>query len=352
MKLRDDAELIAPGLIEFKTAGNPHRSDYTFWRGENTTFHPTDEDMASVGALDIIAKGLPAQPLINNKSNIIAFGSCFADNVSKHLYRNGYRVATRDDPVAYISRMGDGIVNSYAVAQQFEWAWTGKTPQVELWHGYDAKALGYDEDIRLATKATLDKADVFIITLGLSEVWYDEPTGEIFWRAVPADKFDPERHKFRVVSQYENRENLFRVRALIREHRPDAHLIWTLSPIPLTATFRPVSCMWANAVSKANLRSALDEAVKYGELGSKVHYYPSYEIVRECFRNSYMEDRRHIHRHIIDFIMTLFERHYCGANVDVEGAYRAARELDARVAARGHWEVPRSNIKYSKPINK
>ena len=90
------------------------------------------------------------------------------------------------------------MVNTYAIRQQFEWAWEGKVPEVSLWHGYDGQEFGYDEAIRLETKRIFDAAEVFIVTLGLSEVWYDEPTGHVFWRAVPKENFDPSRHKFRV----------------------------------------------------------------------------------------------------------------------------------------------------------
>ena len=48
------------------------------------------------------------------------------------------------------------------------------------------------------------------------------------------------------------------IHAVIRKHRPDARIVVTLSPIPLMATFRPVSCMVANSVSKASLRCAID----------------------------------------------------------------------------------------------
>ena len=38
----------------------------------------------------------------------------------------------------------------------------------------------YDQDIRDRTRAIFDRTDVFIITLGLSEVWSNKQTGEVF----------------------------------------------------------------------------------------------------------------------------------------------------------------------------
>ncbi len=348
MRLAEGVDYDDNITIEFKTAGKPHRSDVSFWRGEHTVFHPTDDDLASLSVLDHLSIGMPARPFVTKQSNIVAFGSCFADNISYYLHDRGFNVSTKKDAVAHISRMGDGIVNTYAVLQQFEWAWNGKVPTQELWHGWKAETAGYDGAIRSATKAILDKADVFIITLGLSEIWYDEPTGEVFWRAVPISKFDPKRHKFRVATQRENFDNIVSIRNLIRWHRPNAQVIFTLSPVPLTATFRNMSAMVANEASKANLRSALDELVSNSI--TTAHYFPAYELARGCFNHQFMEDRRHIHFHIIEFVMAMFERYYCGtisAQV-LRTVYERARTHDWYVGRNGHWSVPRKSLKYSK----
>ena len=339
-------------VVEVEIAGRTERTAYSFHRGDGAVFHPTDTSYERPGIISELVRGLvPVAPFIDKKTSIVAFGSCFADNISYHLHRCGYNVATKQDAVAHISRAGDGIVNTFAVLQQFLWAWEGKQPTQELWHGYDAQVHGYDEDIRIATRSMLNKTDVFVITLGLSEIWYDEPTGEVFWRAVPSDKFDASRHKFRVATQFENEQNLHKILLAIRRHRPKARVIFTLSPIPLTATFRPMSCVVANAASKANLRSAIDEFMHIVELCDKnVFYFPSYELVLS-FNNPWMEDRRHVHRHIIDFIMATFERYFCGGISDDELFHRFQQtvRLDSQVGLGGHWSVSRSNLKWSKP---
>ena len=46
---------------------------------------------------------------------------------------------------------------------------------------------------------------------------------------------------------------------MIRKNNKNASIIFTLSPVPLKATFRNMSCTVANSVSKAILRVALDE---------------------------------------------------------------------------------------------
>src|SRR6188474_2512593 len=224
--------------------------------GETEYCFPNRRQIADPTAISrFILKGwMPDQPFIDHKTNIVAFGSCFAANIGRYLANLGFDVVTQREGAAYVQQIQDGLVNVYAICQQFEWAWENRVPQVELWHGWKAEEYGYDEEVRLATKELFDAADVFILTFGLSEIWYDEPTGEVFWRAVPIERFDPSRHKFRVATFAETLDRMRKTYALIRKHRPAARIVFTLSPVGLAATFRPVSCITANATSKALLR--------------------------------------------------------------------------------------------------
>ena len=60
----------------------------------------------------------------------------------------------------------------------------------------------------------------------------------MLWRAVPSNVYDPSRHHFRVTTVDENVANLRRIVELIRSHVPQASIVFTLSPVPLAATFR------------------------------------------------------------------------------------------------------------------
>jgi len=318
-----------------KTVSVPH----TQFRGVNASFWPEDGSLERDDFLvEYFARGgMPEEPFIGRKTVVVAFGSCFARHISDHLAMLGYRVESRNSNTAYISVMEDGIVNSHAVLQQFEWAWENKVPEVSLWHGYDGKALGYDEPVRLETKRIFDAAEVFIVTLGLSELWYDEPTGHVFWRAVPRAHFDPSRHKFRVATQAENLANLKAIHAIIRKHRPDAKIVLTLSPIPLTATFRPIPCTVADSASKASLRSALDELMMQAD-DPWLFYFPSYEVVRNAFSNPYIWDRRHVHLHVLDLNMNLFERYFCHSGMNdarLARIWKRALRLDRKIGRLG-----------------
>ena len=152
----------------------------------------------------------------------------------------------------------------------------------------------------------------------------------MFWRAVPKKKFDPERHKFRVSSVAENKENIRAMVDIIAKHRPDAKVIFTVSPIPLGATFRPVSSMTANSVSKAILRAALDEVLRDLDADANVHYWPSFEIVNDVFADVWTMDRRHVSPAVLDFVMTLFEDNWCADSApEVSSGERYVRALIA-----------------------
>ena len=287
----------------------------TWFRGEHTNFNPTEAKMvpADAPAKWVLDGWTPDAPLITPETQITAFGSCFAANISNWLSRRNFRVLNKGEDAqnAYVVTCGEGMVNSFVIRQQFEWAWEDKVFDQALWHGYKAEEYGYDPEIQRQTKELFDGTDLFILTFGLSEVWYDEPTGNVFWRTIPKDAYDPSRHKFRVSSVEENRENLLAIYRLIRKHRPDAKIIFTLSPIPLIATFRDNSCLTSNSVSKAVLRVAIDEAYRDVRDEGVLHYWPSYELVTDVFKLPYRDDRRHPKAPVLDYIMTLFEHTWC-----------------------------------------
>ena len=330
---REVSEKHLSKTYAIKVNGEERRIGTTFYRGETANYMPWRRDMEKPNAIvDFILKGwMPEAPFIEQDTRIVAFGSCFAANIGRYLAAIGFDVSTRRDGAAYIQRIGDGLVNVFAIRQQFEWAWENRVPEVELWHGWKAEEYGYDEEVRLATKKLFDEADVFILTFGLSEIWYDEPTGEVFWRAVPSEKFDPSRHKFRLATYEETIDGMRQIHALIRKNWPSAKIIFTLSPIALAATFRPISCITASTVSKAILRTAID--VLHREVtDSNFYYFPAYEVVKEGFVFGFGEDRRHPDVHVLDCNMKAFERYFCKTGLtddDLQETISKALEMES-----------------------
>lgn len=310
----------------------------SFFRGEDCNFNPYGEDHRNDDfAQRFVLKGwVPDAPFIDRHTKVTAFGSCFAENISKHLAQLGYDTSKQRDRDIYVSLMGEGLVNVHAIEQQFRWALDGWTPPTNLWHGYDAGEFALSEDIREKTRAVFLDTDVFILTFGLSEVWFDAVSGGVFWRAVPMTHYDPSRHKFRVCSFAETKQSIATILTTIRRHVPSAKVIVTLSPIPLIATFRPVSCLTANAASKAILRAALDELLRDEDEAGGAYYFPAYELINEGFPNRFVNDGRHLHDFIVPSIMRLFEASFCRTGLTVAEAerdYRHARLADIATLA-------------------
>lgn len=308
-----EKEAERPDLIYYQMAGKKRKAHATWYRGENTNFHPM---RSCINDHNFIEKYVgfgwfPNKPFIRKDQYITAFGSCFAAEVTNFLFAEGYSVFGGDLNLnAGIVRSGEGIANSASLRQQFEWAYKYETPRIESWHQKDGSLSVVSDESRENTRRIFDETAIFIFTLGLSEVWYDKDNQEVFWRAIPSDMFDEKKHGFRVLSAEENRENIRRVYELVRLHRPDAHIIFTLSPIPLAATFRPISCITANSVSKASLRIAIDEVMREFENDSKLHYFPSYEIVTATLENAFGDDLRHPRPETINLIMQIFKKHF------------------------------------------
>jgi len=286
----------------------------SWWRGDTVNFIPSKVNLRETNAVEkyVLPGWCPDEPFITKSKKIVAFGSCFAANISKYLSEKGYVVMGEELELdAHIIRFGEGMVNTFAILQQLDWAINKKEMPENIWFGAGKEIAAVDPSIRDQTSEIINNTDVFILTLGLSEIWYDKRNNEPLWRAVPAQLFDKKIHGFRVSSFQENFENLSSIRSLIREVKPHAPIIFTLSPIPLIATFRPISCITANSASKAILRAALDQLMREYDKDSNLFYFPSYEIITDFHPDPYIEDNRHPRGDLIHGIMELFEKYFC-----------------------------------------
>ncbi len=318
----------------------PKNIGSSFYRGKNCNFNPyfKDREDPQFCKKFILHGHLPVDPPFLRKSDVITtFGSCFAQHITEHLMKLGYRLNKQQNPNIYISNMGEGLVNVYAILQQFLWAFDEISFHEYLWYDRHGNVAEYNEQIKRETRVVFEKTTIFIITLGLSEVWYNKESNDIFWRAIPVDKFDENLHAFKVCSFEETKNAIKRIHETIQRHIPNAKVLFTLSPIPLAATFRNQSCITANYVSKAILRASLDEYMRFCEGYNKsIFYFPSYEIIHELFPNRFIEDGRHLHKEIIEQMMQIFEVYYCETTADPLFAEKSIKSLSEK--SRKNWE--------------
>ena len=304
----------------------------SFFRGEGgVQFNPYKGDYHAPNfTQEYIFKGwIPKERFIKSTTNITSFGSCFVGHILRFLKKFGFNIVNKKTPNIYINNVGEGMANVYSICQQFEWALENKKVTDGLWHDADVNDYGVSEEVRLNTREVFLNTEVFIFTVGVSEVWYDIETKESFWRAVPKDKYDASKHKFRVLSMSETKDTLNKLYDIIKKHIPNSKVIISVSPIPYAATFRPVSCVSATSAGKSILRASVDEFMRENkDLGTSLFYFPSYEFL-PFFTDPYENDGRHIREEIIRVVMKVFEVLYCDTDAgweDVELMFQEERK--------------------------
>jgi len=257
----------------------------------------------------------PNAPLLNKDSRLTTIGSCFAAELRHflsdvNLSSNSFWVPS-------------GLNNTFALRDFISWCATGK--ETSSGYRYERKSDGsvadwIPNDSQQEYFEHLQQTDAFVFTLGLSEVWEDIQTGKVFWRGIPEQIFETNRHNFRQTTVQENAENLKDIVALIRSINPKAHIIFTLSPVPLKATFNQHSCVTSDCVSKSTLRIAINEAMQNDS--TNLWYWPSFEIVKwmGCHLPYpvYGTDDgnvRHVSRHVVIQIIESFINAFYGENI-------------------------------------
>ena len=299
---------------EIRERQGKHWAEWLRFRSKN--FMPNKPAMreAEPDAIDkyILNGWTPEEPFIHKDTRLIAFGSCFAREISKRLEEYGldiFRLKFKKVPIVFSA---NEFNTTFTMRQQLEWAFKGWKPDDHLWWNSDKEPVTAEEAARRDTKQAVMDTDVFILTLGLSEIWYNKDTGGVFWYAVPKSLFDSEIHRWKLSTVEENYDNLRVIWDLIKEHNPKAKVVFTLSPVPLKATYRPNSCITSNSVSKAILRVALDQFMRdnLDHFNKDLFYWPSYEIAKEYFDNCYEEDNRHVTGEVVDTITDKFMKYF------------------------------------------
>lgn len=315
-----------------------HEPD-SWYKGEHCHKFPYDRP-AEVE--DVLHGWKPGRVLITAQTKVLAFGSCFAEYFVKFLSEWGYN--RWQLPAERHSHAGENLLialpdtfeNIFVIAQQFRWAFQEFTPKAKLWFTKDKREFEATEERREKVRRSFEEGDVFVITLGLSEVWFDQFENEPMWRTVPARLYEPGRYVCRSATVAETLQVFHELHRLVDRYLPQKQFIFTLSPIPLVATFRDQSAITANHSSKAILRAALDEFIGTTAIAisGRYHYFPSYELVLQLFEHPFLPDNRHIRPEVIRSVLNVFSRLYTDLpveNVDLPEGNSHVRSLEARV---------------------
>jgi hypothetical protein len=267
---------------------------------------------------DILYGWRPHRKLITGETKVLAFGSCFAEHFVRFLAQHGYnRWQLPSEQHAYseenlLLALPVSFENIFVIVQQLRWAFGEFTPAAKLWFTKDKRHFEATEERRDKVRRSFEEGDVFVITLGLSEVWFDRIEDEPMWRTIPARLYEPDRHVCRPATVAETLAALYELDRLAEQFLAGKRFIFTLSPIPLIATFRDQSPITANQASKAKLRAALDDFLSDSKIAqkSRYNYFPSYELVLHLFEHPFEPDNRHIRPEVAGAILDIFSDLY------------------------------------------
>lgn len=262
-------------------------------------------------------------------------GSCFAREIEKALLKGGKKVLSKIGklPEACFEQLnGDNSsimtkFTTHSMLVELEQCLNNlELPNkglIEVAPGeffnpqlHRLRTLGYDDavavsDIVRNNVKRIQDADVVFITLGLTEVWWDDEL-DIPMNVAPIHwKFARKSDRFRFVSTQfqENLDAVHKMVNLIRDKsNKDVKIIMTVSPVPLNRTFTDQDIIVANSYSKATLRTVAQEIRAQYDF---VDYFPSYEMVTNSpLEKAWRHDIRHVQSPMVERIISTFISNY------------------------------------------
>lgn len=321
-----------PAVVAGATAAHPYRGlpERQFWR---QAVAPAPE------TVDPVLPRLELRP----ETRIATAGSCFAQHIARALRRRGIApIDVEPAPSAlsaaeaqarqygvYSARYGN-LYTARQLLQLLQRATGRFEPREPAWQRPDGRwadpfrpeiepqgfetpeALLADRHAHLVTVRTLfEHTELFVFTLGLTEAWTSREDGAVFPLApgVVAGAYDPVHHAFVNFDVAEVRDDLLAFIDGLRALNPAVKLLFTVSPVPLAATFENRHVLTATVHSKSVLRAAVDAVLA---LRPDCDYFPAYELVAgpQAGAASFGSDGRSVTPGTVDRVMRLFFEHY------------------------------------------
>ncbi|HNA29646.1 MAG TPA: GSCFA domain-containing protein [Thiobacillaceae bacterium] len=291
-----------------------------------------------------------AQRLFRRDMGFMTIGSCFAEEIRKALtaravrcypeYRHIQIDPDRMKVDTLPAREHMNYYNTYSIRQELERAaglWTQdpadfwRVPKRDIREGqfvagdhtlcqdpYRRLVFGRTpEDLHQALsqintvmREGFERADVCVITLGMTEVFKKKDNGLVCNQVPVYGGGSGLRETFFHASDYEeNLENMRVSLRLLKAMNPKVQVVLTVSPVPLHRSFGPEDIFVNNYESKCTLRAVAGKICREHDW---VHYFPSFEIVWGMGFAAYQtKDRLHVKEEVVDRIIGAFvEAHF------------------------------------------
>jgi GSCFA family len=313
---------------------HPYRSlpPYCFWRQSMAQTPPDDVDPVVRGRFTITPT-----------DRVATAGSCFAQHIARYLKKSGFRyfitelahpmvppdVARRFGYGLFTARFGN-IYTSRQLLQLFQRAYGLFQPVDDMWRRADGRLIdpfrpqvqpdGFASELEYrldrerhfaAVRRFVERMDVFVFTLGLTEGWVSREDGAAYplCPGVAGGTFDPARHEFVNLRASEIITDMLAAIDFIRARNKNVKVLLTVSPVPLVATAEDRSVLVSTTYSKSALRVACEEIAA---ARADVAYFPSYEIITGNYnRGAYFgDDLREVTEAGVAHVMRLFLAHY------------------------------------------
>ncbi|MEQ9200296.1 MAG: GSCFA domain-containing protein, partial [Rhodospirillales bacterium] len=271
-----------------------------FKNNKRRTNHRRDGDVKAEDRFMLTPAQTTAHRLRPGES-IFTIGSCFARNVERHLDMMGFdvinhRIYDEAGRLAILPGI-DNRYTPYSMLNEFRWALDPafSVDYEDALYKVD-RGLCFDPHMHYAMRRfpvttalerreylnecnrSITRCQTIIITLGLAEAWWDSKLG-IYLNWSPQMRWieqEPDRFEFHLLGPDDVSDALEQIYALLQTRgHPDFHILLTVSPIEMMATFRPMDASVANMHSKSILRAA---AGAFVEAHPNVDYLPSFEI--------------------------------------------------------------------------
>jgi len=332
---------------------NPYKglADHCFWARAMLAPAP--------GQIDPVVNSRIISPV----QKVATMGSCFAQHLAKYIQASGlnYYIAETSPSGMSVQEAKDrnyGIFsarygNIYTVRQAlqlFDRAFGSFVPLDDVW----GKEGGFVDafrpqvepvpfvsagEVRDSAKNHLQyvrdvftQCDWLVFTLGLTEGWRSKQDGAIYPVApgVSGGEFDSAKYDFVNFTAQEVQADLELLIKKLQEVNRKAHILLTVSPVPLIATYEARHVWVSTTYSKAALRVAADAAERQFE---NVIYFPSYEIITSPANDGkyYKDDLRQVTELGVKHVMRMFSKHFVlKRNQDLRGSEKMSEIVELK----------------------
>src|ERR1022692_2137588 len=346
---------------------NPYSNlpEKAFWRSA----------VADKNALEMVDLWDPKYQILPQQK-VATFGSCFAQHIGRALRGRGFHwFQTEPAPWGmaeatqsafnyglFTCRTGN-IYTASLLNQWVDWALGEKAVPAEYWmsngryidpfrprvepEGFESleEMIASRDHTLKAFRRAMTEAHVFVFTLGLTESWFNKSGGYEYpmCPGTAGGTFDSSEHVFKNQEFEFIRVHLQQSLNKIRSVNKWVRFLFTVSPVPLTATNSGGHVLVATMESKSILRAV---AGQIAQGRPAMDYFPSYEIINSPVMGGrfFEPNLRNVSRSGVNFVMDNF----FAAQQAKFGDPKAARPAPSPPA---RTEAPRAPVAASKPAS-